>query len=357
MTSLISIYNFRGHFIDQFLETVNITQKLSSMDSGTIVISNNNPKLTEDLILPGNYVIVQDKNMSVPWIGVISVPTSSNETQTTIALIDPKDILVGLPIIDTIGIGIGVISLQGILFAIEKTRGTDYEHQFTFNPEENEFREGRSFLEKEGTSHLGKDIYTFLNELAKEKGFEWWLEPAISGKGILSLKIRIQDIRKSIGKPIYVPKNARVQGVGLAYSKKFYTAIGLIHTGEDVPRFDRLIRFPKLRNKFGTRILIVEKKDIEGESKTTSIKQLFKDNRPRRTIQLHLDTQYTELISSVKIGSVHQVVLGNIGFTHRRRGTILAMRVIAQTYNTSENVIGIVLEEYFDTDESVVLRM
>lgn len=358
MTSLISVYDFEGRFLDHFLGIVNLTQSTASMDSGTLVIPTISSKLTEDLILPGNFVYVEDKHLADPWIGVISIPTSVNKEQATIALIDPKDILIGLPIISTEGLGLSIVSLQGIAFAIEQTRrGKRRRRNFTYSLDENGFTSGSAYLIRDGVVHLGKDIYTFLNELAKEKNFEWWLEPAISGDGILSLKVRTEDIRKSLGNPIHVPKHGSVQGVGLSYSKKYYTSIGIINTNKDTPFFKELIEFPKIGDKFGSRILIIDENELSGRKKTTSTGQLFKEHRPRRTIQLHIDTQYTELISSIKLGSVHTTSLGDIGFTNNTRGIILAMRVTAIGYNTGENVISIVLEEFFETDELAVLSV
>lgn len=357
MTSLISIYDYTGRFVDQFLGIVNITQNNYAMDSGTIVIANNNPKLSEDLILPGNFVLVEDSNLANPWVGIISIPTSSNETQTTIALIDPKDILTGLPIISTEGLGLGVVSLQGITFALEKTKGTKYAYRFTYTPDENGFHFGNSYLEKDGIIHLGKDIYTFLNELAREKSFEWWLEPAISGKDTLSLKIRTQNIRKSVGEPLYIPKHAKVQGIGLSYAKRYYTGIGIINTRTETPIFKELIQFPDLEEKFGTRILIIDNHELYGKGRTSSIGQLFKEHRPRRTIQLHVDIRFTDVILSIKLGSIHSVTLGNISFSDGNRGISLSMRTVAMTYITGENVIGVVLEESFETDESATLSV
>ncbi len=357
MTSLISFYDFEGRFIDQILGIVNLTQDSTSMDSGTLVLQNTLAKLSEDFIRPGNFVYVEDKNLTDPWIGVISIPTSVNKEQTTIALIDPKDILIGLPIISTEGLGLGIVSIQGIAFAIEQTKKRKRRHNFIYTLDENSFTSGSAFLIRDGVVHLGKDIYSFLNELAKEKNFEWWLEPAISGDGILSLKVRTQDIRKSLGNPIFIPKNGSVQGIGLSYSKKYYTSIGIINTNKDTPFFKELIEFPGLSEKFGSRILIIDQNELSGSKQTTSIGQLFKEHRPRRTIQLHIDTQYTELVSSIKLGSVHTTALGGIGFTNNTRGTILSMRVIAMGYNTGENIISIVLEEFFETDELAVLSV
>lgn len=357
MTSLISVYNYRGQFIDLLLGILNITQDSTSLDSGTLVIPNTVAKLSEDLIRPGNFLYVEDSNLANPWVGVISVPTSTNETQTTIALIDPKDILIGLPIISAEGLGLGVVSLQGIAFAVAKAKGTAYEYMFTYNIDENGFTSGNSFLIRDGVVHIGKDIYTFLNELAKEKSFEWWLDPVISNNGILSLKIRTRDIRKSIGKPLYIPKHGRVQGVGLSYSKKWFTAIGIINTNGEAPFFKELVKFPGIIDEFGSRVLIVDSNDLYGQGRTTSIGQLFKDHRPRRTIQIHMDTQYTDIISSIKLGSVHTTALGNIGFKDNTRGIVLIMRVIALGYKTGENVISIVLEEFFETDEHAVLSV
>ncbi len=357
MTSLIKFYDFEGRFLDQILSIIKLTQDSNSMDSGTLVISNTNIKLSEDLIRPGNFVYVEDKNMSDPWIGVITTPTSTNESQTTIALIDPKDILVGLPIISTEGLGLGIVSLQGIAFAVEHTRGTRYKHKFRYTASENHFSSGNAELLRDGVIHLGKDIYSFLNELAEEQNFEWWLEPAISGDGILSIKIRTQDIRKSIGMPLYIPKHGRVQGVGLAYSKKYYTAIGVIDTKRDTPIFKKLIEFPEIADKFGSRIFIIDINELSGREKTTSLGQLFKKYRPRRTIQLHIDTQHTEIVLSIKLGSVHNISLGNIGFKDGNRGISLSMRVIAMGYNSGESMISIVLEEFFETDELAVLSV
>jgi len=118
MTSLISIYTYSGKFIDHMLDTVTITKQLNNMDKGTLVLSNLNPKVTEDLILPGNFVVVEDSNLRNSWVGVISPPTTTNSTQTTIALLDPKYLLAGVPILSTAGLNLGTVTVQGISYAI-----------------------------------------------------------------------------------------------------------------------------------------------------------------------------------------------------------------------------------------------
>lgn len=361
MTSLISFYTYDGIFLDNLLSTVNITKKLKSMDSGTLVIPNTNTKLSEQLIRPGNFVVVEDDNLSSHWISIIVPPTSTTTAQTTLALIDPKHLLTELPIISTEGLGLGIISLQGIEFALSKSGGSKYKHRFTFTADENGFRFGNSPLEKNGAVHLGKSIYQFLNELASDKHFEWWLEPAISQDGVLSLRVRTQNIRKSIGNPIAIPTHGSVEGIGLAHSNKFYTAIAVISTNVSPPVFRELIEFPGLVQKYGLIIKVAESgsgvHSGGGHDSESGIGALFKELRPRRTVQLHLEIKYTKVISSLEIGSVHMVSLGNIGFSNNTRGTILEMRTIALSYNTGEDIIGIVLEEYFETDELSVLSV
>lgn len=359
MTSFISFYTYAGKFIDSLLSTVNITKKLKDMDSGTLVLPNTNSKLSEQLIKPGNFVTVEDDNLSARWVSIIVPPTSTNVSQTTLALIDPKHLLTELPIISTEGLGLGIVSLQGIEFALSNQWGTRHKHRFTFTADENGFRFGSSPLEKNGVVHLGKSIYDFLNELADEKHFEWWLEPAFSQDGILSLAVRIQDIRKSIGNPIYIPKHGTVQGIGLAHSTKFYTAIAIINTRNDPPAFQKLVEFPGLVDEYGM-VIKVSESDAHsgwGHDSESGIGSLFKELRPRRTVQLHIETKYTEIISSLEIGSIHMVSLGDVGFKNNTRGTILEMRTIAMSYNTGEAVIGIVLEEFFETDELSVLSV
>ncbi|KKL18579.1 hypothetical protein LCGC14_2474110 [marine sediment metagenome] len=112
-----------------------------------------------------------------------------------------------------------------------------------------------------------------------------------------------------------------------------------------------------MEEKFGTRILIIDNHELYGKGRTSSIGQLFKEHRPRRTIQLHVDIRFTDVILSIKLGSIHSVTLGNISFSDGNRGISLSMRTVAMTYITGENVIGVVLEESFETDESATLSV
>lgn len=355
MTSLLSFYTFSGKFIDQLLDKVTIIKKLDGLDTGTLVLANSNPKLTEDLILPGNFVVVEDDNLTNTWVGVISPPTASNTTQTTIALLDPKNLLIGVPILSTAGLSLGTISVMGIEFALSAAKGTSWEHIFSFNPDENGFTFGNSPLTKNALVQLGKDIYTFLDELAHSKHFEWWIEPRVSSKGVLSLAVRAEDIRKSIGYPIYIPKHGAETGIGLAYPEKYYTALVVMDTWEGFPIFKEYMEFPGLVEKFGTYVKVVSSQDLSKQSRGRGA--LFKELRPRRNIQLQLHTTNSNIVTSLEIGSIHTVSLGNISFTGNTRGTTLTMRCTALTYSSGENHIGVVMEEFFETDELSLLSL
>lgn len=357
MSSLVSFFRHDGTYLNQFIANPTITQKLNGLTEASLALPHTDPKITEDFLLPNNYVVVDDEFLAEQWVGVITTPTASNNLQTTIGLSDPKVQLQNLPIISVSGLGIGAISLQGIAFVIDAAKGTKYEHRFTFSADENGFTFGTLPLEADSAVHIGKDIFTFIEELAADKHFDWWLEPVVTSAGTLVIKLRVADIRKSEGLPIYIPKHGTVQGVGLAYPDKFFTALvitDIIETeNHSVPVFKDYIEFPGLVEKFG----VIAKTVTQGElkHKEKPLGKLFKDLRPRRNVTLEIDTQYTSLIKSIKLGSIHSVALGDIGYTGNLRGTMLTMRCTALTYTAGENAIAAVFEEYFDADETLEL--
>lgn len=357
MSSLVSFFRHDGRYLNQFIANPTITQKLNGLTEASLALPHTDPKITEEFLLPNNYVLVEDEFLAEPWVGIITTPSASNNVQTTIALTDPKIQLQGIPIISTEGLGIGVINLEGIEFVIEAAKGTKYQHRFTFSADENGFTFGNLPLETDAAVHIGKDIYSFIEELAADKHFEWWLEPVVTSAGKLLLKIRVADIRKSIGLPIYIPKHGVVQGVGLAYPDRFYTSLVLIETLEteniSVPVFRDFIEFPGLVEKFGAIAKTVNKGSLK--HKEQPIGQLLKELRPRRNITLEIDTQFSDLVKSIKLGSIHPIALGDIGYTGNLRGTMLDMRCTALTYTSGENSVAAVFEEYFEADETLEL--
>lgn len=348
MTSLIQFYTHDGHYIDQILSTISLTDEKDGLGKATFTLSVNNTKASEQLIKPGNFVVIEDENLKGGWIGVIVPPTSVNNKQITLGITDPRYLLMSIPILDTDGLGVGVEAAQAIKFAVKSTK-VRQSHRFSYSPKENVWKNSTSKIRKDGVEHLGRDIYSYLNLLADFKNFEWWIEHNISHAGILSLKIRTANLRRTRGNPIYIPAHGKVSGLGLTYTNRYYTAIAVINTRGNTPKFIKYIPFDNLIEEFGTVVLVVEKSDFE--DRDTSISSLFRQHRPRRTISLDLDVTKVDVINSLEIGSTHRVVLGDIGFTDDKRGTDLYMRTIGISYNSGQSTINIVLKEFFGKDD------
>ena len=352
MASLISVYKINGTFLSQFIGHISMQQRHQDMDKGTLTFENSNIKMSKDLLLPGNIVLVEDQHLNKPWISIITAPTSTNITQSVVALLDAKSLLIGTPILESGGLGQNTTVSRRIEFIIEQSHDRG-ERNIIYSSSENTFTFEDSILEDDGAIHLGKDIYTYLNELADNHHFEWWLEPHFSVEGLLGTQLRIADLRQVDGNLIAIPTHGTVQGIGLAYTNKYYTAIAVIKTSGERPEVTKIIKFKSLIENFGLFTKVITQQALEKYETGTAVQQLLVNMRPRRTVQLHLDTRFTHVISTVEVGSVHTVILGNVGFTGKRRGTILDMRVIALAYNSGEGVIGVVLEEFFGELDSV----
>lgn len=352
MASLISIYNFDGSYINQFLGEVGITQNLGKMDRGTLIVNNSDIKVTPDLFLPGNLVLVSDESLSSPWIGVIVPPTSTNPSQSTVALVDIKNIFTGMVILSTEGLGLGITVLESIQTVIQQANPEQWLQQITYDSDNNGFALDSTSLEQDSSEYLGVDLYSFLNQTAEKMHFEWWLEPDVSKSGILGLSLRTADLRSSEGDLINTPKNGAIKGLGLTYSNKYATALAVIRTIDTIPSLEKVIVFDELVDKFGLITKVIVQTDSQSINVDAPLTVLFKDLRPRRTVQLHIETSFEELISTIELGSVHQTVLGDIGLNGASEGIILTMRVIALSYTSGEHVIGVVLEEFFEiTDD------